>query len=119
MIASVNLTNLAVGDILSWNDVADVHKIRNGIYQRNGRLISLLTDFGLRDHYAGTMKGVMLGICPEAALVDISHDVAPQDEDPVVSSALVAARSPACAVVVGRIRTDLRTRVSRFYTCDP
>jgi hypothetical protein len=46
MIASVNLTDLAVGDILSWNDVSDVHKIRNGIYQRNGRLISLLTDFG-------------------------------------------------------------------------
>lgn len=42
-------------------------------------LIALLTDFGLRDHYVGTMKGVMLGICPEASLVDISHDVAPQD----------------------------------------
>lgn len=46
MMTSVNLTDLAVGDILSWNDVSDVHKIRNGIYQRNGRLISLLTDFG-------------------------------------------------------------------------
>jgi len=32
--------------VISWNDVSDVHKIRNGIYQRNGRLISLLTDFG-------------------------------------------------------------------------
>ena len=42
-------------------------------------LIALLTDFGLRDHYVGTMKGVMLGICPEASLVDISHDIAPQD----------------------------------------
>jgi S-adenosyl-L-methionine hydrolase (adenosine-forming) len=42
-------------------------------------LIALLTDFGLRDHYVGTMKGVMLGICPDAALVDLSHDVAPQD----------------------------------------
>src|SRR5262245_65149816 len=42
-------------------------------------LIALLTDFGLRDHYVGTMKGVALGICPEASLVDISHDVAPQD----------------------------------------
>jgi hypothetical protein len=46
MMAPVKLANLAVGDILSWNDVSDVHKIRNGIYQRNGRLISLLTDFG-------------------------------------------------------------------------
>jgi S-adenosylmethionine hydrolase len=34
-------------------------------------VIALLTDFGLRDHYVGTMKGVALGICPDAALVDI------------------------------------------------
>ncbi len=32
--------------IYSWTDVSRTHKIRNGIYQRNGRLISLLTDFG-------------------------------------------------------------------------
>src|SRR5258707_11481870 len=42
-------------------------------------LIALLTDFGLRDHYVGAMKGVVLGICPEATLVDISHDVSPHD----------------------------------------
>ena len=42
-------------------------------------VIALLTDFGNRDHYAGTMKGVALGICPEAALVDISHEVAAGD----------------------------------------
>jgi S-adenosylmethionine hydrolase len=42
-------------------------------------VIALLTDFGLRDHYAGTMKGVILGICPEAALVDVSHDVPAHD----------------------------------------
>ena len=40
-------------------------------------LISLTTDFGLSDHYAGTMKGVILGICPAARIVDISHDAAP------------------------------------------
>ena len=34
------------GDIFSWADVSEVHRIRNGIYQRHGRLISLLTDFG-------------------------------------------------------------------------
>ena len=39
-------------------------------------LITLLTDFGLKDHYVGAMKGVMLGICPDAQLVDISHEVA-------------------------------------------
>jgi len=42
-------------------------------------VIALLTDFGTRDHYAGTMKGVALGICPDATLVDITHDVPPHD----------------------------------------
>jgi hypothetical protein len=42
-------------------------------------VIALLTDFGGRDHYAGTMKGVMLGICPDVTLVDITHDIAPHD----------------------------------------
>jgi S-adenosylmethionine hydrolase len=42
-------------------------------------LIALLTDFGLRDHYVGAMKGVMLGICPQATLLDITHEIAPQD----------------------------------------
>jgi hypothetical protein len=42
----MELSRLAIGEILQWNEVSDVHKIRNGIYQRNGRLISLLTDFG-------------------------------------------------------------------------
>src|SRR5712691_8208029 len=42
-------------------------------------LVALLTDFGTRDHYVGTMKGVMLGICAELTCVDISHDVPPHD----------------------------------------
>ena len=42
-------------------------------------VIAILTDFGTRDHYAGTLKGVALGICPDAALVDITHDVPPHD----------------------------------------
>ncbi len=41
--------------------------------------IALLTDFGVRDHYAGTMKGVVLSLCPDVTLVDISHDVPPHD----------------------------------------
>src|SRR3954465_2272299 len=42
-------------------------------------VIALLTDFGTRDHSAGTMKAGVLGICPEATLVDISHDIPPHD----------------------------------------
>ncbi|MBI4317540.1 MAG: SAM-dependent chlorinase/fluorinase [Chloroflexi bacterium] len=43
------------------------------------RVITLTTDFGLDDGYVGTMKGVILGINPEAVLVDLCHNVAPQD----------------------------------------
>lgn len=39
-------TTSDTGKIFSWNAVSEIHKIRNGIYQRSGRLISLLTDFG-------------------------------------------------------------------------
>jgi len=42
-------------------------------------VIALLTDFGNADHYAGTMKGVILGICPDVTLVDISHDIPAHD----------------------------------------
>ena len=35
-----------IGRIFSWNEVSEIHKVRNGIYQRKGKLISLLTDFG-------------------------------------------------------------------------
>jgi S-adenosyl-L-methionine hydrolase (adenosine-forming) len=38
-------------------------------------IITLLTDFGTRDAYVASMKGVILGINPYAALVDITHDV--------------------------------------------
>jgi hypothetical protein len=41
-------------------------------------VITLTTDFGQADGYVGTMKGVILGLCPDATLVDISHDVRPQ-----------------------------------------
>lgn len=42
----VELIEFEPGQIYSWDIVSDIHKVRNGIYQRNGRLISLLTDFG-------------------------------------------------------------------------
>ena len=42
-------------------------------------LIALVTDFGARDHYVGTMKGAMLAICADIALVDITHEVPPHD----------------------------------------
>jgi S-adenosylmethionine hydrolase len=44
-----------------------------------GPIITLTTDFGLQDGHVGAMKGVMLSIAPAARLVDISHDIPPQD----------------------------------------
>jgi S-adenosyl-L-methionine hydrolase (adenosine-forming) len=42
-------------------------------------LITLLTDFGTRDAYVASMKGVILCLNPEAVLVDLTHQVPPQD----------------------------------------
>ena len=42
-------------------------------------IVTLTTDFGLRDGYVAAMKGVMLSRHPELTLVDVSHAVAPQD----------------------------------------
>jgi S-adenosylmethionine hydrolase len=53
-------------------------------------IIAFLTDFGLSDHYVGAMKGVTLGICPGATLVDVTHGVPPQD---VLAGALELAAS--------------------------
>ena len=50
-------------------------------------IITLLTDFGLKDAYVGLMKGVILNIRPEAIIVDISHGIDPQDR---MQTALVA-----------------------------
>lgn len=42
-------------------------------------VITLLTDFGDRDHFVASMKGVILNINPQARIVDVSHRVRPQD----------------------------------------
>jgi len=41
-------------------------------------VIALLTDFGLKDHYVGVMKGVILGVNRNARIIDISHDIPTQ-----------------------------------------
>ena len=43
--------------------------------------ITLLTDFGTADGYVGEMKGVLATLAPHATLIDVAHDVAPQDVD--------------------------------------
>lgn len=51
-------------------------------------LITLLTDFGLRDEYVGVMKGVIAGINPDAGIIDICHGIEPRN---VVHGAFVLA----------------------------
>ncbi len=43
------------------------------------RLISLTTDFGIQDGYVGVMKAVIYGIIPDVKIIDISHQIAPQN----------------------------------------
>lgn len=56
----------------------------------NRPIITLTTDFGLNDHFVGTMKGVILAIVPEAEIVDICHSVQAFD---VLDGALTIAQA--------------------------
>ena len=42
-------------------------------------IITMVSDFGLHDEYAGVIKGVIFSICPSVAIVDITHQIDPQD----------------------------------------
>lgn len=42
-------------------------------------IITLLTDFGINDEYVGVMKGVILSVNPDATIIDITHQIDPQD----------------------------------------
>lgn len=86
-------------------------------------VITLTTDFGTRDGYPGVMKGVILRICPQACIVDITHEIAPQN---VLEGALTLARSVPyfppgtvhVAVVdpgVGTERRPLAVRLGQHY----
>jgi S-adenosylmethionine hydrolase len=44
-----------------------------------GTIITLTTDFGTRDSYVAAMKGVILGINPAARVVDLTHEIEPQN----------------------------------------
>lgn len=54
------------------------------------KIITLLTDFGTTDSYVSAMKGVILSINPDAVIVDISHQIPPQD---IMAGAFVLSQS--------------------------
>ncbi len=91
------------------------------------KIVTLLSDFGLRDGYVASMKGVILGIAPDARLVDISHLIESQD---IRSAAFVLFTSYGCfpqgtvhlAVVdpgVGTSRKAIAVRTRSFFLVGP
>lgn len=90
-------------------------------------IVALMTDFGTRDHYAAAMKGVILQINPKAVLVDITHEIEPQQ---VTEAAFILRQVLPCypegtvfvAVVdptVGTRRRILAARYSGRYVVAP
>ena len=90
-------------------------------------IITLTTDFGLADGYVGTMKGVILSIAPEASIVDISHDIEPQNVRQaayVLSTAAPYFPPGTIHVVVvdpgvGSARRPIAVRTERAYFVGP
>jgi S-adenosylmethionine hydrolase len=89
--------------------------------------ITLTTDFGLKDGFVGTLKGVIWSICPLAQIADLSHAIAPQN---VLEAAFVLWRAysffPAgsihLAVVdpgVGTRRRPLAAHLGAHYFVGP
>lgn len=97
----------------------------NGL--KPGGLITFTSDFGTADGYVGAVKGCILSIAPQVRLVDISHEISPQN---VVQGAWclkrAAPRFPAgtihLAVVdpdVGSARTGIVMETERFLLVGP
>lgn len=89
--------------------------------------LTLTTDFGLKDGFVGTMKGVIWSICPAAQIADISHAIAPQN---VLEAAFALWRAypffPAGCVHVGVVdpgvgtgRRPLAARLGEHYFVGP
>ncbi len=65
-------------------------------------IITLLTDFGSHDYFVGAMKGVILSINPQALVVDLTHEIPPQDIEAAAFNLLAVYRSfPAGTVHLG------------------
>jgi S-adenosylmethionine hydrolase len=90
-------------------------------------IVTLLTDFGLKDGNVGVMKGVIWGIAPQAQIADLSHYISPQN---VPEAALILLRStpyfPAGTVHVvvvdpgvGTARRPIAARIDDQYFVGP
>jgi S-adenosylmethionine hydrolase len=82
-------------------------------------ILTLTTDFGADGPYVAAMKGVILGLAPEATLVDVSHAIAPQNilEGAFVLAAIVDAfpgGTVHMAVIDPGVGTDRRLVAARL-----
>lgn len=89
--------------------------------------IALLTDFGLTDHYVGTMKGVIQGIAPGATVIDVTHGIDQGDIHGAAYQLLASCRyfpegSIFCVVVdpgVGTSRKGIIAATPRYRFIGP
>ena len=89
---------------------------------RPSGLVTLLTDFGHRDPYVGVMKGAMLRAAAKVQIVDIGHDLAPQDIDAAAFHCMaLIGRFPGgtvhVAVVDPGVGTDRRLLAVAAHDC--
>ena len=56
-------------------------------------VITLVTDFGLKDYFVGAVKGVILGMNPKARIVDITHEIPEHDIEAAAFTVLAVAGS--------------------------
>ena len=78
-------------------------------------LIALTTDFGTGSHYVAQMKGVLLGLNPLRRIVDLTHEVTPQQIRQVaflLQQSVAAFPPETCLVVV--VGQRVYSRQSRF-----
>ena len=91
------------------------------------RIIALLTDFGLEDGYVGVMKGIIGDIAPDTNVIDISHQIFPQNIDQAAYLLWSAYRyfPPETIFVcvvdpgVGSSRNILCAQIARYYFLVP
>jgi hypothetical protein len=90
-------------------------------------IVTLLTDFGQRDYFVGSMKGAILSSSPSSQIIDITHDIPPQDIHAAAFNLLCAYKSfPAqtihLAIVdpgVGSFRRAIVVRANEQFFVGP
>ncbi len=98
------------------------NSIRYSHMPRRPPLIAFLSDFGLKDSYTGTVKGVIARINPDARVIDITHGIPPQD---ILAGALILAdavnyfpaRTIFLAVVDPGVGSDRKGMVVELDSC--